>query len=203
MSKMVRIFGGAVLLLGLLFVSGCVNPNTTPPVSPEGLSEQSRPATDVFAVGDLVIVRFTGAGGAAIEDHEERVKPDGTITVAQIGPVEALGRTATELQADLQARYSKIYRNITVTVSEIRYFYVSGEVVIPSSYRHGGNMTVLKAITTAGGFTSFANKRNVQVTRAGGGKPIVVNCAKAIDDPAYDVPVYPNDTIHVKRRFVW
>ena len=61
-------------------------------------------------------------------------------------------------------------------------------------------MTVLKAIATAGDFTDFAKKTKVQVTRADGRK-INVNCVKAQRDPKLDVPVFPDDTVFVPRRY--
>ncbi|MCX8108287.1 MAG: SLBB domain-containing protein, partial [Verrucomicrobiae bacterium] len=65
-----------------------------------------------------------------------------------------------------------------------------------------GEMTVLKAISTAGGFTEFAKRNRVEVTRASGGKPVVVDCVKALKNPRLDIPIYPGDRIFVHKR-VW
>jgi protein involved in polysaccharide export with SLBB domain len=57
----------------------------------------------------------------------------------------------------------------------------------------------LKVIASAGGFTDFANKKKVKLTRVDG-RTQIVNCPKALDNPSLDPEVYPGDTIHVPRR---
>jgi protein involved in polysaccharide export with SLBB domain len=63
-----------------------------------------------------------------------------------------------------------------------------------------GETDIVKAISAAGDFTDFANKRKVRLTTADGHTKII-NVRKAIEDPQYDVPVYPGDKIFVPRRF--
>jgi len=80
-----------------------------------------------------------------------------------------------------------------------RVYYVTGEVKQPGRQLYSGQMTVTKAVTTAGGFTDFANHKKVWLIRAGGQR-IKVNCDKAIQDPSQDPSVYPNDQVQVPRR---
>jgi protein involved in polysaccharide export with SLBB domain len=63
-------------------------------------------------------------------------------------------------------------------------------------------MTVLKAIQTAGGFTEFAKRTKVQVTRANGHKEKPVNYDKAVKNPKLDLPIYPGDQIFVDKRIL-
>ena len=70
---------------------------------------------------------------------------------------------------------------------------------VPGQKEYPGQMSVIvKAISVAGGFTDFAKKTNVRLTR--GGHTQVINVDKANKDPRYDAPVFPGDTILVKRR---
>jgi len=62
-------------------------------------------------------------------------------------------------------------------------------------------MTIVKAIAVAGGFTDFAKKTKVRLTR--GSHTEIINVEKAISDPRYDVPIFPGDKIFVPRRFLW
>lgn len=72
----------------------------------------------------------------------------------------------------------------------------------PSRHPYLGEMTLLKAIASAGDFTDFANKKKVEITRANGQK-LRVNCVKAQANPdKFDVPIYPEDAIFVPRR-IW
>jgi polysaccharide export outer membrane protein len=154
-----------------------------------------------FHIGDSVSVALTGLP-EIIEPHVEPIKEDGTITMPNIGHVQAAGKTAGELQNEIYNLYvPKYYRHLTVTVNTgDRVYYVKGEVKLPGRQLYAGQMTVTKAITTAGDFTDFANHRNVRLIRANG-QTIKVNCNKALQDPSQDPLVYPNDQIQVQRRF--
>jgi protein involved in polysaccharide export with SLBB domain len=62
-------------------------------------------------------------------------------------------------------------------------------------------ITVLGAISAAGDFNPFADKRHVQITRVDGTIKIV-NCLKAIKHPELDLRVFPGDKINVPRRVI-
>jgi len=155
-----------------------------------------------FHVGDTVTVTLTGPP-EIIEPHVEPIKEDGTITMPNIGHVQAAGRTAGELQNEIYNLYvPKYYRHLTVTViTGDRVYYVTGEVKAPGRQLYVGQMTVTKAITTAGDFTDFANHKKVRLIRANG-QIIKVNCDKALQDSSQDPPVYPNDQVQVPRK-IW
>jgi polysaccharide export outer membrane protein len=91
---------------------------------------------------------------------------------------------------------------MTVTVKHqesTRWYYVDGEVKSPARQIYNSRITVLKAIASAGGFTDFANKKKVKLTRVDG-RTQIVNCPKALDNPRLDPEVYPGDKIQVPRR---
>ena len=156
----------------------------------------------IFHVGDALTVSAVPMNGdkTLIPDHMERIGEDGTISLPYIGQVKAVGKTASQLQKEIRELYvPQYYPGLTVTVfGENRYFYVDGDVRGPNKYEFTGEMTVVKAISVAGGFTDFANKKKVQVTHAGHKQ--IVNVPKAIDDPKLDISVYPGDKIWVPRR---
>jgi protein involved in polysaccharide export with SLBB domain len=198
---------------GLLFagvaLTGCYSSPSDPIFSdsPEPPGMAGSPATGYavsevarFHVGDTVTVALSGMP-QPIEPHQEPIKEDGTITMPDIGHVQAAGKTAGEVQNEIYALYvPKYYRHLTVTVNTgDRVYYVTGEVKQPGRQLYAGQMTVTKAITTAGDFTDFANHKKVWLIRASGQR-IKVNCDKAIQDAAQDPPVYPNDQIQVPRR---
>lgn len=187
-----------LLLVAALAITGCQTPDA-------GVgATKSVPApvsTEMFNVGDLVVVTFSGIE-SPIAPHEERIKEDGTITLTYIGSIKAVGRTPGELQRDIRTQYitNKIYTenlNVTVKASE-RFFFVGGQVRSPNRYLYAEGMTVLKAIQSAGDFNEFAKRTKVQVTR-GDGRTIIVNCKKAIDRPELDIPIFPGDRINVPR----
>jgi len=187
-----------------LFLAGCAtdeNGNggkepgfaTLPGVDPSTLSG------NVLHVGDDVTVLFSGLTDQ-IPAHEERIKDDGFITLDYIGPVKAAGKTPGELQKEIYSLYVPKYynSNLNVTVRvEARVYYVDGEVKGPGRKDYPGDMTIVKAISDAGGFTDFARRTKVRLTRAG--HTDIINVERAIEDPKYDVAVYPGDKIYVPR----
>lgn len=74
-------------------------------------------------------------------------------------------------------------------------FYVTGEVVKPGAYKYEEGLTVIKAITVAGGFTGIASKGRVKIMRKVGGKEEVVEKVKM------DEPVFADDVIVIPESF--
>lgn len=204
------LFAGGLLLVGFT-LTGCYSSSYDPIFSdnpaPPGIAGSPAKGYDLaevarFHVGDSVTVTLTGLP-EIIEPHTEPIKEDGTITMPDIGHVQAAGKTAGELQNEIHDLYvPKYYRHLTVTVNTgERVYYVTGEVKQPGRQLYAGQMTVTKAITTAGGFTDFANHKKVWLIRATGQR-VKVNCDKAFQDPSQDPLVYPNDQVQVPRR-IW
>lgn len=104
------------------------------------------------------------------------VRPDGKISVPLLNDVQASGLTAMELAASLRDGLSKYLTNpqVTVTVNEInsRRVYITGEVLHPGTFPLLPDMTVLQAVSSAGGFTQFAKLKNIYVLRTEAGKQV-------------------------------
>jgi len=149
-------------------------------------------------VGDVVIVKFSGGGEGDGQPLEERIKEDGTITLPLIGAIRANDKTAHELETEIKNYYvPEYYKRLSVVVAIGRGFYwVGGQVQRPGRHHYLGPTTVTKAIESAGGFTEFASRRRVKLTRANG-KMFRVDCRKVAQDASLDVPVYPGDKIEV------
>jgi protein involved in polysaccharide export with SLBB domain len=204
-----------LLLAGFIF-AGCSSTNepalTDTPTAPTAITQSSptgSPPTNAddsdvarFHVGDTVTVTLSGLPDP-IDPHIESIKEDGTITMPDIGHVQAAGKTAGELQNEIHDLYvPRLYLHLTVAVTTgDRVYYVRGEVKTPGRQLYVGETTVTKAITSAGDFTDFANRRDVLLTRANGTQ-IKVNCKKVLNGDEPDPPVYPNDQIVVKRS-IW
>jgi polysaccharide export outer membrane protein len=195
------VFAGGLLVSVLLF-GGCASTddNTIFPTNEAGTgTEPSQVAR--FQVGDTVTI--TLSGGPADENeapHIESIKDDGSITMPDIGRVQAAGKTAGQLQDAIHDAYVPKYRpHLTVTVTTgDRVYYVTGEVKMPNRELYVGETTVTRAITTAGDFTDFANRHSVWLIR--GKHKIKVNCEDILSHPEKDPIVYPGDQIVVPRR---
>jgi polysaccharide export outer membrane protein len=167
-----------------------------------GMREQRTGDVEIFHVGDTVMVARTSLGAETPQLHTERIKEDGTITPPEVGPVVAAGRSAGDLQKELQEKYNKIYKNMTVTVTAgDRFYYLDGEINKKGPEPYLGETDIVKAISAAGGFTDFANKKKIRLIHPSG-RTEIINYNKAVDDPTYYIPVYPGDKVFVPRRFL-
>lgn len=162
----------------------------------------SGPEPEVFRVGDSLTIVYSDLPQITPQ-FEGKIKEDGTVTLLLNKAFVAAGKTAGELEQEIRAYYvPKYYKYLTVnvrTVESTRWYYVYGEVKAPNRQIYTSRLTVLQAIASASGFTDFANKKKVKLTRVDG-RSQIVNCPKAQDNPSLDVEVYPGDKIYVPRR---
>ncbi|MBS1181719.1 MAG: polysaccharide biosynthesis/export protein [Proteobacteria bacterium] len=97
----------------------------------------------------------------------------GYIAYPLVGNVPARGLTTQELAGALIRGLKKGYLNnpdVTVEVDTYRPFFIMGEVRNPGQYTYVNTMTVETAVAIAGGFTSRANERRIEVSRRLNGK---------------------------------
>ncbi len=90
-----------------------------------------------------------------------------------------------------------------VTATSTQFFYVSGEVKNPGSYPITPGLTVLKAVSVAGGLTKFGSKGKVEILRKVGGSEterIKVDLGDIEGGKRPDMPLEPEDIIKVGKR---
>jgi len=83
----------------------------------------------------------------------------------------------------------------TIYISKAGMCYVTGEVKSPDAYKCGDNITVLKLIAMAGGFTGKAARSSIKIIRMVDGEK------KIYEDVEMDMPVKPDDVIVVPESF--
>lgn len=188
----------AVMVLLSLLLAGC---GTLPQDDDGGKAATNKGSIepDRFQIGDPITVTFSDTP-APIASMDERVKSDGTITLLYNKTFVAAGKSRGDLEKEIRDTYVPSYfRFLTVSVqAQQRFYYVGGEVRQPARTVYAGPITVLQAIQSCGGFTDFAKKSAVQLTRADG-KTFIVNCNKALKNSKLDLPVFPGDTITIPR----
>jgi polysaccharide export outer membrane protein len=146
--------------------------------------------------GDELTVRIFDqpqlSGAYTIDDS-------GMIDMPLIGLVQAGGNsadaTANAIASALRSRHLILNPSVAVEISHYRPFYILGEVTTPGQYPYRPRMTVLTAISIAGGFTYRAVQSYVGVTRDQGSVSV-----------QYRAPIFalaqPGDVITVfERRF--
>ncbi len=160
------------------------------------------PRNYVIGLGDVVEI-FVWRNEQL--SREIVVRPDGKISLPLIQDIQAEGSTVAQLRDEITRRFAEHVNHprVTIIVSQINSYKVSvlGRVERPGVYPITGNTTLLEAISMAGGFTEWANKRKITVITHQGGeeKKITVNYKKIAsgEDPSQNIILKRGDTIIV------
>ena len=102
------------------------------------------------------------------------VRPDGKITVPLIKEVEVAGLTPTQAEQRITERLSKFIAdaNVTVVVATIssKKIYIIGAARKegPLPYTYG--MSVMQALSEAGGVTEYAKRKKIYILRTENGR---------------------------------
>jgi polysaccharide export outer membrane protein len=133
------------------------------------------------------------------------VRSDGKVSLPLLGEVPAEGKTTSDFGAELAKAYQSFLENPTVTVTVLQAnsskFYVMGQVTRPGEYALVRGITVVQGVSTAGGFTEWANSRKLVLLRRAGGKEqrVRVNYREIVSGqrPQDNYVLLPGDTIVV------
>jgi polysaccharide biosynthesis/export protein len=101
------------------------------------------------------------------------VRPDGKFSMPLLNDVQAAGFTPEQLRQQLTAEAKRYVEDpvVTVVVKQINNnrVFVMGQVRNPGPIALAGPTTVLQVLAMAGGFTDFADRNHVVVTRIDNG----------------------------------
>ena len=101
-------------------------------------------------------IRVITFGGEQLTG-EFRINDAGNVALPLLGTIPAAGLTTDRLQKtitdDLESKNLFHNPNVTVEITEYRPIFILGEVNRPGEYPYKPGMTVLSAVSTAGGFT--------------------------------------------------
>lgn len=104
------------------------------------------------------------------------VRPDGKISLPLLNDVQAAGLTPTQLADEITTDLKKFVTDpqVTVIVAQInsQRVYIMGEVARAGAYPLLPEMTMLQALSSAGGFTQFANLKKIYMFRTENGKQV-------------------------------
>ncbi len=143
-----------------------------------GQAQQAEDVPYTLRPGDVIVVNVLEHPAL---DSEALLLPDGRISLPMAGTLKASGLTPPQLARQISRRLSSNFvrpPNVTVAVNalapdpeedeeEIETFdvYVLGEVARPGRYEYESEepITVIKALTLAGGLGPFAARARIQV----------------------------------------
>jgi polysaccharide export outer membrane protein len=133
------------------------------------------------------------------------VRPDGKISLPLINDVQAAGSTPQQLATAVTDKLRKFLTEpqVTVIVTAInsQRVFVVGEVLRAGAFPLIPGMTVLQALASAGGFTTFADVKKIHVMRLINGKhtELPFNNREVLkgDNPDQNIKLEPGDTVVV------
>ena len=130
-------------------------------------------AADVIGEGDQLLITVFGQPDLT---SDVTIGESGVITLPLVGTVEVKGRTPTEVAAIFAKKLEQgqYIKNPKVSIKVIqqlsRTFSVLGEVLRPGRYPLQGQISILEALSLAGGVSQKAEK-NLRILRREPGKP--------------------------------
>jgi len=161
---------GGLALAAALLLAGCASRGPRPPQA--GTSGTPVPAptqtAEEYRIGPEDVLQITVWRNDNLS-REVVVRPDGRISMPLLNDVQAAGLTALELRNEIARRLKEYVTapDVTVTVKEIKSLRVNitGEVQKPGVLDLKRRVTVLEAVTMAGGLTPFAAANDIVIIR--------------------------------------
>lgn len=194
MTELGRICHKLMLMIAAFgFMTGCASGGSAADLPASG----STPQAILYRLDAGDEVRITAYGLDALNNNYV-VSDSGVISLPLIDDVQAKGKTVGELQSDIAKILfeRQILRSpsVNVQVTKYRPFYILGEVKSPGEYPYRPGMSVLTAVSMAGGFTFRADQKNMTITRAIEGRGVTGRARE-------NTTVLPGDTIRIKESW--
>jgi polysaccharide export outer membrane protein len=160
----------------------------------------------MLRVGDPIELKI---GGVPQEEQLQvnntyTVDATGSINVPYINKIKAEGLTPAQLSRSIEESYraEKIFTNPNITIlmqPNARFVNVGGSVRTPMRVPFTEDMTLLAAISAAGGFNDFADQKRVRLLR--GNEVKIYDVRQFRRDPSQDVKLQPGDRVEVPQTF--
>ena len=180
-----------------VLLTGC--PTTKPPG--ELITSGAPTAAASFVAGDVFEVRVFGEEELS---GSFQVQEDGSIEFPLLGRVEIAGLTQAAAAKELETRLADGYLqrpNVTVIVLERKSVEVSvlGEVTKPGTFPFVERLTLVQAISEAGGLGPLAAPRRVKLIRESeeGPQTFQLSLEDITAGRASDITLQPGDIVFV------
>jgi polysaccharide biosynthesis/export protein len=161
-------------------------------------------ATPLPALGKEYVIGVADVVAISVLDNRDldavvTVTPGGKIALSLVGEIQAAGLTASELTQRLTQEYATKVKSPQVTVSlrEVNSyrFYFVGKVAKPGMYTSRSEVTLLQAISIAGGIVEGADLAQSYVARGTERVPVDFVRLMRQGDLTQNITLNPDDTI--------
>ncbi|HTL46985.1 MAG TPA: polysaccharide biosynthesis/export family protein [Verrucomicrobiae bacterium] len=206
-EKHEKLFSPKTLILLFLALATATATAAAQPLTgglPDAVQDTAEPG---YTIGpeNLLQIKILGEGNL---QSTFRVDDTGFITHPLAGRIKLMGKTVSEAEQLVENILKDGYiknPHITIFVLEHSRFSVLGEVRQPGNYEIIGQLSLMEAISIAGGLTPVANEKKVRIIRKdadGGEQTIEANIQDMMDGKAKDnVMIQGGDIINVPKSF--
>jgi protein involved in polysaccharide export with SLBB domain len=141
--------------------------------------------------------------------REFQVSADGTVELPYVHTIKVTGLEPPEIARLIRQKLveNKILTDPSVIVQVKEYHSrrvtLLGQVAKPGSFGFSPGLTLIGAVSLAGGLTAIAKADRVTLTRkldSGGARTVVLDAEAIIEGRAPDVPLQAGDSIYVYER---
>ncbi|HEX3853194.1 MAG TPA: polysaccharide biosynthesis/export family protein [Polyangiaceae bacterium] len=197
---------GARRLTSLLLCFALFGPSACGPSAPARAPNLVPPTErNELGPGDIFIMEIVGEKDLP---QEYQVASDGTVDLPYLHTVKVADLEAQEVARLIRNKLieAKILSDPSVVV-EVKEFSsrkvtILGQVAKPGSFTFLPGMTLIQAISQAGGLTAVANGDHVNLSRktADGKQTVQISVGDIIDGKMPDIPLQAGDQIYVHER---
>jgi hypothetical protein len=151
--------------------------------------------------GDRIVIYLRGIPKP--EEIKDVIDGIGEVSLPYLTKaVKLAGKTTSQAERLIESLYvdGQIYQHVNViVVAEDEVYFVQGQVARQGKFPVSGPVTLRQAISEAGGFTPFANRKKVKVIR--GTELLTYNAKDIADGKLPDPPILADDIIEVPQKW--
>lgn len=163
-----------MVLMALTLLASCIAvaqqeaSRATPPEAGTAAVSAVNPESREYVIGpaDLLtisVMREAGLSGSLL------VRPDGMVSMPLLGDIAAAGRSPKQLAEEITVGLKKFIQDphVVVVVTQVnsKKVYLIGEVTKVGPVDVTPGMTLLEAVSSAGGLTQYANSKKIYILR--------------------------------------
>jgi polysaccharide biosynthesis/export protein len=181
--------------------------STAPAVAPA--AGVDRTLRDTYQVGEGDVLQISVWGEPAASVPSGVVRPDGMISMPLIKDIRVAGLTPSEAEKAITEQLSKQIKSadVTVIVGQInskKVFVVGGGVKKEGPISFTYRMTVMQALSEAGGLTDYAKRKKIYVLRNENGRqyklPFDYDAVLRGERTELNIPLQAGDTLVVPNH---
>lgn len=196
-------------MLALLSLASCGNDSNPPPAA---LKVPAADAQAAYRIGPGDNLGVFVYGSPDLSVSSVPVRPDGRVSLPLVPDIAAVGKTPSQLSAEITARLKKYVYNpvVTVMVNSFngplnRAIRVIGQATTPETLPYVDGMTLLDVMVAVKGLTPYAAGNSARIIRKEDGKevsiPVKIGLLLNRGDMAQNVAMHPGDVVVIPESW--